>query len=203
MNKSVKIVQKKKPDRRVQRTRQLLRDALIALVIEKGYEATTVQDILDRANIGRSTFYAHFSDRDELLVSCFEHLQHTIEQFDGQMQNHEPTQARRYDPTLAFFRYAAEQQRFYKAMLGKQGGEIVQGHLYKYISRVAGGHIKSLMPKGKKTPVPQEILVHHITSSFLAILTWWLQRDMPYSPEQIDEMYHRLTLPGINAGLGK
>src|SRR5436189_198695 len=64
----------KKLDRRVQRTRQLLQDALLAMVIEKGYDATTVQDIIDRANVGRATFYAHFPDKQTLLTSRLEDL---------------------------------------------------------------------------------------------------------------------------------
>src|SRR5207247_11310009 len=64
----------KKTDRRVRRTRQLLQDALIAMVIEKGYDATTVQDIIDRANVGRATFYAHFADKQTLLTSRLEDL---------------------------------------------------------------------------------------------------------------------------------
>ena len=55
----------KAPDRRVQRTRKLLQDALMALILEKGYEAVTIQDIIDRANVGRSTFYAHFLDKQQ------------------------------------------------------------------------------------------------------------------------------------------
>ncbi len=69
-----------KPDRRVQRTRQLLQDALIAMMIEKGYEATTVQDIIDRANVGRATFYAHFADRETLLASRIEDLRAMLTQ---------------------------------------------------------------------------------------------------------------------------
>ena len=64
----------KKLDRRVQRTRQLLQDALIAMVIEKGYDAVTIQDIIDRANVGRATFYAHFADKQTLLTSRLEDL---------------------------------------------------------------------------------------------------------------------------------
>src|SRR5215475_3738876 len=67
-------VKKKKEDRRVQRTQQLLRVALIELIIEKGYEEVTVQDIIDRANVGRSTFYSHFMDKQQLLLSGFEQL---------------------------------------------------------------------------------------------------------------------------------
>jgi AcrR family transcriptional regulator len=69
----------KKADRRIQRTRRLLQDALVGLILEKGYEAITVQDILDRANVGRSTFYEHFYDKDDLLLSSFEFLRDDFE----------------------------------------------------------------------------------------------------------------------------
>ncbi len=61
-----------KEDRRVARTRQLLRDALVSLILERGYDEVTVQDVLDRANLGRSTFYAHYRNKDDLLFSGFE-----------------------------------------------------------------------------------------------------------------------------------
>src|SRR5204863_8154645 len=69
---------KRATDRRVQRTRQLLQDALISMMIEKGYEATTVQDIIDRADVGRATFYAHFADKRTLLTSRIEDLRATL-----------------------------------------------------------------------------------------------------------------------------
>src|SRR5258707_301232 len=61
-------------DRRVRRTRRALREALVALIVERGYEKVTVQDVLDRADIGRSTFYAHYRDKDDLFGSCFDDL---------------------------------------------------------------------------------------------------------------------------------
>ncbi len=61
-------------DRRVRRTRELLRSALLSLIQEKGYDRITVQDILDRADIGRSTFYAHYRDKDDLFRAGFEDI---------------------------------------------------------------------------------------------------------------------------------
>src|SRR6266516_4765255 len=77
---------KRATDRRVQRTRQLLQDALISMMIEQGYEATTVQDIIDRANVGRATFYAHFADKETLLTSRLEDLRN----FLGERQRQAP-----------------------------------------------------------------------------------------------------------------
>jgi AcrR family transcriptional regulator len=197
---------KKKLDRRVQRTRELLRESLTICVLEKGYEATTVQDILDRANLGRSTFYSHYRDKDELLVSGFEHLRQIFEEYDRQLPHggNPERPAGAYPPVLLFFQHAAEHHKLYKSILGsKQGAEIVQRYLYKMMSSRAGQHLKQLIPKGKKPAVPQEIILHYLVSSMIAILTWWINHDLPYSPEEIYEMFHRLTIPGINAGLGK
>ena len=194
----------KKPDRRIQRTRQLLREAFTALVLEKGYEATTVQDILDRANLGRSTFYAHYHDKDELMVSGFEHLRKIFEDYDARVKLPRPIKKiPKYPPTVIFFHHVAEHHRLYQAILAsKHGKEIVETYLYKYVSTLAGEHVKHLIPKGKKPPVPYEIIVHFLTSSLLSILLWWLNHNMRYTPEEICDMYHQLVLPGINAGLG-
>ena len=196
---------KKTLDRRIQRTRQLLREAFASSVLENGYEATTVQDILNRANLGRSTFYSHYRDKDELLVSGFEHLKQIFEEYDAQVPHGNPERpARAYPPVLLFFQHAADHHKLYKAILGsKQGADIVERYLYKMLSTRAGQHLKQLTPKGRKPPVPHEVILHYLVSSLLAILTWWLNHDLPYSAEEIYDMYHRLTIPGINAGLGK
>jgi AcrR family transcriptional regulator len=205
VNKKRTNVQKKsrvkgRVDRRVQRTRQLLREALTVLVLEKGYEATTVQDILDRANLGRATFYAHYRDKDELLVDGFEQLRQMFEQFDAEIaagnRGHE------YDPSLMFFTHVAQQHRLYKAMVGKRGGEIVQAYLYKFCTHMIGSHLKHAS-KSQKPAVPHDVLVHFVVSSFLGLLTWWLNHDLPYTPEQMDEMFKRLTFPGMQAALGR
>ncbi|MEJ2354006.1 MAG: TetR/AcrR family transcriptional regulator, partial [Anaerolineales bacterium] len=71
-------MKKERVDRRVQRTRQLLNDALMSLIVEKGYDSITVQNIIDRANLGRSTFYAHYQDKDDLLLSGIEDVVHSL-----------------------------------------------------------------------------------------------------------------------------
>ena len=107
MNKEPKSVQKL--DRRVQRTRQLLRDAFASAVLAKGYESTTVQDILDRANLGRSTFYSHYKDKDELLVSGFDHIRQSLEEYDKKAVAGNPDHpVQKYPPTVLLFRHAGE-----------------------------------------------------------------------------------------------
>src|SRR5438067_9876044 len=100
-------VAKRPHDRRVQRTRQLLQDALISMMIEKGYAATTVQDIIDRANVGRATFYAHFADKDTLLHSRLEDLRSMLAQQQQQtLTTRGGLRARRLGFSLAMLEHA-------------------------------------------------------------------------------------------------
>ncbi|MRS03949.1 TetR/AcrR family transcriptional regulator, partial [bacterium] len=128
--------EKQKMDRRFQRTEQSLRDALIDLILEKGYDAITIQDILDRANMGRSTFYAHYRDKEELLLSGFQAL------FEAFQKDYIQTATPDQDPihtgkelSLFFFRHAGSHRDLFKAMIGDQGGKIIQEHTQKYLTR--------------------------------------------------------------------
>ncbi len=189
-------------DRRVQRTRQLLQNALLALILEKGYAAITVQDILDRANLGRSTFYMHYRDKDDLLASEFEHLRDLFEEYDAQASTDKPgRRAALPSPSLAFFRHAGEQHQLYKAMVGKQGGEVVQKYLYQYVTDLMREHLNRQIDSARNLTVPREILIHYFVSSFLALLTWWLDHDMPYTAERMEEIFQTLTMPGYKNAL--
>ena len=188
---------KKIVDRRIQRTRRLLQDALLALILEKGFDAVTVQDVIDRANVGRSTFYAHFQDKKDLLLSGFEHLRTQFEEhLMRQSVNHESPWAL----SLSMFQHAQSQRPLYKALAGKQGGNIALAHIQKYLSVFLRDHLKLQLSK-KKKGVPPEILAHYIASSFISLLTWWLDNDPPYSAEQMNDFYRQLVQPGMEAVL--
>lgn len=182
-------------DRRIQRTRQSLQDALLALILEKGFEAVTVQDVIDRANVGRSTFYAHFQDKEALLLSGFEHLQAEFEKYlqSGSVTNDSP-----WALSLTMFQHAQSQRRLYKAFAGKQGGNVALAHIQKYLSAVLYDHLKKQLSTRKKSP-PAEIVTHYLASSFIALLTWWLDTDSTYTAEQMNDYYLRLVQPGIDA----
>jgi AcrR family transcriptional regulator len=188
----------KSPDRRIQRTRQLLQDALIAVILEKGFEATTVQDVIDRANVGRSTFYAHFQDKEDLLLSGFDHLREEFEKYllSASSPGDDP-----WALSLSMFQHAAGQRQLYKALAGRQGGNIALAHIQKYLSAVLLSHIKTQMGKRKQN-IPPEIVAHYVASSYIALLTWWLDNDFSYSPEQMDAFYRQLVAPGVEAIMG-
>jgi AcrR family transcriptional regulator len=170
-------------DRRVQRTRQLLQNALNELILEKGYEKVTVQDVIDRANVGRSTFYAHFEDKEQLLLSGFEPLRAEFEDFlSGRAFDNETPWAL----SLSMFQQVEK----------RQGGYITLTHIQKFLHGYLLGHLKQQLP-GRN--IPPELLAHYVASSFIALLTWWIDNKFPCSAEKINEYFRQLVEPGTMA----
>ena len=110
------------PDRRVRRTRKLLHDAFISLAIEKGYEKTTIQDILDRADVGRSTFYVHYPDKEALLTASFDEMHEQLERQLADVPATSPVDVAL--PAALLFEHAYRNQRVYRALCGHQGGAV-------------------------------------------------------------------------------
>lgn len=188
-------MQIKPPDRRIQRTRKALHEALVQLILEKGYDKVTVQDVLDRANVGRSTFYMHYKDLEDLFLSGFENLWSL---FEGHLGGHSP-EKNLWDLSLIVFQHAQNYVEVYKALVGKQGGRLMSVHMHKYLSALIR---KSLDPYwNDKKPIQLEIVVHHLTSSLIAALTWWVDHDLPYPPERMNEIFKQLTQPAIETML--
>jgi len=185
------------PDRRIQRTRQLLLDALIQLIQEKEYEAITIQNIIDRANVGRSTFYSHFQDKEDLLLSGFENLRDVLDGF----QNQASPEATGWDFGLALFQHVDEQRPAFKAVLGKQAGAVALKHIQKALTAVLKEHFKTMYPK-KKQAVPLDVFVQYFVSTLLGLLTWWLDGDVSDSAVQVNEYFRKLTEPTTRALLG-
>jgi AcrR family transcriptional regulator len=179
-----------KHDRRSQRTRQLLSEALVNLIKEKGYSAITVSDIIERANIGRSTFYAHYRDKDDLLVG---ELDRVVDVLSLHIPHDAPTGNLLF-PSLGLFRHVGEQHELYKALVWGSGADLLFKHEQKSLSEKIE---QSLMEGTKEFNIPLPILANFIAGSFLTLLKWWLDNKMIYSPEQMNEIFRRLTLPGI------
>jgi AcrR family transcriptional regulator len=187
-------------DRRVRRTRRLLIEALIALIMEKGYSKITVQDILDRADIGRSTFYAHFRDREALLVACFDNVRDELRrEIDALAPGASlPDPAR---PAAAIFAHAQRRRPVYRALCGKQGGTIVIEHLHGLVRGLLEDHLRPhLAAAGSDMPV--EVVTEFHASATIGLLSWWVEHDFPYGPSRLTELYRQLATPGILTVLG-
>src|SRR3990170_4916171 len=186
-------------DRRVRRTRELVTDALITLIEERGYERVTVQDIIDRADVGRSTFYTHFRDKEELLLSAFDDLRAAFEGYEQQLGGDHAGHKGPW-PTLALFEHASEYPELYKAMVGKRGADVVRRHLHALLSELMRDHFRARAPGGD-TRVPMEVVVEAAVSALLGLLVWWLENERPYSSAEILRMYEVLTKSGFSSAL--
>ena len=177
-----------KHDRRSQRTRHLLSEAFVQLMREKGYSAITVNDLIERANIGRSTFYSHYRDKDDLFVH---ELDRVIEALSHRIPQEEELP---FFPSLGLFRHVGEEYELYKALVWTPGIDLLIKHLQKSLSsRIEQG----LQKNAKDYDIPLPILANSIAGSFLTLLKWWLENKMTYSPEEMDAMFRRLTIEGI------
>jgi AcrR family transcriptional regulator len=182
-------------DRRIRRTRRGLHEALITLILERGYDRVTVQDILDRADIGRSTFYAHFRDKDALLLASFDGLREDLGQLlDG-------TRPDLAQPPAALFAHAYQFRQVYRALCGRQAaGTVVFRYLHDTIGAVLREHLRPHLAEAGSA-VPADLVVEFYVSSLLGVLTWWVANDFPGTPEGLAEAYGRLSVPGILAAL--
>jgi AcrR family transcriptional regulator len=189
-----------KVDRRVRRTRELLRGALISLILEKGYQRVTVQDIIDRADVGRSTFYAHFRDKEDLLVYGLEELRGAFQ--PGPTASRAGQAARSTAAgSLAVFEHFARSGEVWRAMSGRRGAETFTRHLHGFLSELVRGQLSARAPTGP-TQVPLDALVEFAVSAMIGLgVRWWMEHEAPYSAEEVDQIYRRLTEPAIRAGL--
>jgi AcrR family transcriptional regulator len=173
-------------DRRVRRTHRALHEALIALVLERGYDRLTVQDVLDRADVGRSTFYAHYRDKEALLTATFDEMR---AQLQGELDAHVPGDPAR--PAELLFEHAHRNQRVYRALCGRRGGEVVLRHLHGMISELLRDPLRAHDPT-----IPVELAVEFHASATLGLLRWWIDHDFPHDPAWLAANYRALALPG-------
>jgi AcrR family transcriptional regulator len=188
-----------KIDRRKQRTRALLRDALIALILEKGYDAVTVQDITDHANLGRATFYLHYDNKDELLLSMMEGIQADVMQQAGPISQNGFLEDGN-PPSLHAFKHAEENADFYKAMLG--GGGLAS--LLTRFRKSSAAQIQTQMnPIFAAHPnnLTVDIISNFVVGGLNTLVIWWLENDRPYPAEDIARIYHQLITTGIQGVL--
>lgn len=193
-------MRKKKTDRRVERTRTLLQDALVAMIIEKGYEDTTIQDIIDRANVGRATFYAHFADKDNLLLSRLADLRASLKQ--QQARNLEASGGsgeRGFGFSLAMLEHARDHWTLYRSMAGRKSGSIVLQRVQAILTDLVRDDLKALGLKGP--PARRDMVAEYATGGFMSIMLWWLEHQPDLSPQEVDAIFRQLVMQGLASEL--
>ncbi|MGH9627203.1 MAG: TetR/AcrR family transcriptional regulator [Bryobacteraceae bacterium] len=195
----------KKNDRRVQRTQRLLRGALLSLIQEKGYETLSVQDIIDRANVGRATFYAHFNNKDDLLVSGFDDLRASLRERQREaLARGSSIEERVFAFSHEIFAHADGHRDVFRAMVGKQSGAVVRQLLHKILLDLVRDDMKAMkamIPRGVANAIPPEALVQFLAGGAFGLLMWWMNGRMRLSVEEVTALFRRLAIPALKAAL--
>jgi AcrR family transcriptional regulator len=189
------VASKKKTDARVRRTRDALGDALVALMQEKPFDTITVQDVLDRAKVGRSTFYSHYSDKDDLLMSDAEEFFESV----AMLLSLRGDGSDRVFPVREFFSHIAEAKQFVDALVssGKfnDNMELARGLFARGIEQRL-----SELPRGRGIPADERAAIAFAhAGALLSLLTWWIDRGMRQPPAQMDQLFHKMVWTGVES----
>ena len=183
-----------KEDRRTRRTRQLLRDALLALLKEKRYEDISVQEIIERADVARSTFYVHYIDKDDLLVGKWgvfaSNLGHHTE-----LMAHEEKNSKSIFPTRVWFQHVQAQNHILKIIVRDSAMDLAMKTLHGILRRDIQAKVQKHLPEDGA--IPSSLVVDTMASALMTLIQWWVKNDMSYSPERMDGIFQQLVMPGV------
>ncbi|HEY2546307.1 MAG TPA: TetR/AcrR family transcriptional regulator [Candidatus Acidoferrum sp.] len=183
---------RQKPDQRILRTRNRLGNALIALILEKPIDKVTVQQVLNRAGVGRSTFYLHFRDKDDLFLS---QLEDGLEMWTTALSKNQE-KSRRVAPVREFFAHVADARKLYDSLVDsgriQAFFDLAQGYFARGIAR----RLKEI---SSANPGQHELdaCSHGLAGNLLSLLKWWMDRGAKESPQAIDEVFHRMVWKGM------
>lgn len=187
------IAQNGKMDRRIRRTRDRLGGAIMQLLQEKEFDTITVQDVLDRAHVGRSTFYTHFRDRDDLFLSeVDEFYQHMAMALSGKPSD-------RVLPVREMFAHMVDVREFCLALMASGRMEDVIGLAQGHFARGIAVRLAELPRARGLSPSKRGALSHALAGALLSMQSWWIDRGMVESPAEMDELYHSLVWSGVNS----
>jgi AcrR family transcriptional regulator len=180
----------RKDDRRSRRTRRLVTAAMTELLLEKPWDDITVQAILDRADIGRATFYHHFRDKLDVVDAV------AAEMFEGLHDADPLTTSGGSLPVRGLFRHAAERYRSLRAMLDTPGAEVFWTQSHAALCAAIESSLVAPAARRSRSAVPAPIQAQFVAGALLGVLKWWLREGMPHPPEQMAAMFEALMPAG-------
>lgn len=189
---------KSSTDRRIARTRATLQQALTSLTLKKGYDAITITDICDAANVGRSTFYAHYTSKDDLKRNGMQHLRKLLadqRKTTSSVQTNPHT--RKLGFSLTMFEHARDHKDLYRALVGSRGGTLALGVIRQILTDMVREELAEVAAAGAADAVPRDVAVRYLVGGYMSVLTWWLDAGAKLAPERVDAMFRHLALEGV------
>jgi AcrR family transcriptional regulator len=163
---------------------------LNSLILKKRYEEITITDICNVANVGRSTFYAHYASKDDLKRSGFDPLRRLLAARQKDDKN--------LGFSLAMFEHARDHRDHYRALVGGRGGTVSLGAIRQILSKLVRDGLGSAVDKKAADTIPRELVIQYVVGAYMAVLTWWLDGGAKLPPQRIEAMFRRLATSGIS-----
>jgi len=206
---------KNKTDRRIQRTKQALQKSLLELIKEKGYDSISVEEITQRANVGRATFYLHYKDKEDLLVDEFSELANerarTLSEIPfsawlPDLENPEHAiESKPTEPFLMVFQHVANHADIYRILLQNEKSDRILERIRKIVAQSIAEFMQTKIendPIPILFEVPIDLLAAYFSGALLSCVDWWLEQDTAYSAEEMTRMFQRLFFPGARKIVG-
>jgi AcrR family transcriptional regulator len=188
-----------KPDRRVSRTRRQLRQALMELILERGYNAVTIEDITERADLGRTTFYLHFHDKEELLVESLEEI---AEELKIQVEQIAAAQteegSRLQNPVSVVFRQVDANRDLYRIILQGEGGTQAASRIRDIIEEAAADFFARHMSGFTSAPpeAPKGVMAGYFAGAMMGFISLWLDKGLPYTGDEAADLFMKIFFQG-------
>ena len=190
------------PDRRVARTRELVLDAFRDLMVEKGYEQMTVQHLLDRAGVGRATFYAHFRNKEELLASSIRRLQGGLREACKRAAEEQRTPGLPLGFAREFLRHVDGHRRIYHLMVGRPSEVTIDRYMRRMLAELVREDLAT-QPGRQSAPKNQEVAVQFATGALWSLLHWWISTRTKLSADDLYAQFRRLAMDGLGGTSGR
>jgi len=191
-----------KTDRRVQRTRDLLQKALIELISERGYDAITIRELVDRANVGRTTFYLHYNSKDELFMSCHEAI---VSEFHfGRLHalSREELLSPEAPPWIASaYRHLLEARALLYPVFQGKNSLLILRRIRDRSAQGIEASLRAAFAEADST-IPFHMLANYLAGAQIALVQWWLEKRRPHTPEMLAQTFHRLRRAAICEAFG-
>jgi AcrR family transcriptional regulator len=188
---------REKADKRVLRTHEALRSALMELMIEHGYERISVQDVLDRANVGRATFYLHYRSKEDLLKRALDVLRDLLVR-EWDLSRREKTEAPSLGFCLAFFRHIDSHRLLYRAVVGRESGMIVDRQMRRLLADLMRVEVLSIQHRDKPNN-QTEIATQYFVGALMSLVTWWLDHNIRIDADALANSFQQMSRPALVA----
>jgi AcrR family transcriptional regulator len=203
MGQNNKIIHKERKtmDRRIQKTRKAIFDAFTVMLSRKSYDKITVHDLIEEANIGRSTFYAHFETKDDLLKSmCIDLFEHIFATDLKSEKSHDFSDSQRNAKIMLihiFYHLLDEAPRL-KKIFACESSDLFWQYFRHPFEKLVTDYLLP-MTNENAFKLPKELLINHIAASFIEIVRWWFHTDLTDSPETVENYFEITVFPLLKA----